>query len=76
MHATGDTELEVLDPDTQRTYVLVESDIHRRAMDALRRQQDREAIAEGLAQMQAGEGKPLEQAISEMRSRLGYPKAR
>ena len=70
LHATGDNELEVVDPETQRTYFLIDSKTHRQAMDALRRQQDRRAIAEGLAQMEAGQGKPLDQAFSDMRSRL------
>ncbi|MFN0196554.1 MAG: hypothetical protein ACKVT0_07400 [Planctomycetaceae bacterium] len=71
LHATGDSELEVVDPVTQRTYILVDSDVHRRAMDALRRQQDQDAIAEGLAQMEAGQGKPLDEAFADMRSGLG-----
>lgn len=73
--ATGKSELEVVDPETQRTYFLVDGDTHRRAMEALRRQQDRDAIAEGLAQMKAGQGKPLDQAFSDMRARLGFPQA-
>jgi hypothetical protein len=73
LNATGEGELEVIDPDTQRMYFLVDSETHRRAMEALRRQQDRDAIAEGLLQMEAGQGKPLDQAFSEMRSRLSFP---
>lgn len=75
LHATGNNELEVVDPETQRTYVLVDSEIHRQAMNALNRQQDRDAIAEGLMQMELGQGKPLDQAFSDMRSRLGFPKS-
>jgi hypothetical protein len=75
LNAIGNSELEVIDPDTQRTYFLVDSETHRQAMDALRRQQDRDAIAEGLAQMDAGQGKPLDQAFSDVRSRLGYHQA-
>ncbi len=75
LHATGDNELEVVDPETQRTYFLVDSETHRQAMGALRRQQDRDSIAEGLMQMEAGQGKPLDQAFSDMRSRLGFPQA-
>ncbi|MEQ8791956.1 MAG: hypothetical protein RIC55_37210 [Pirellulaceae bacterium] len=71
--ATGGSGLEVVDPDTQRTYMIVDSDIHRRAMEALRRQQDHDAIAEGLAEMEAGHGKPLDEAFADMRSRLGFP---
>ena len=75
LNATGENELEVVDPDTQRTYFLVDGETHRQAMEALRRQQDRDAIGEGLVQMQTGKGKPLDQAFSDMRSRLGLPQA-
>ena len=71
LHAVGDGELEVVDPDTQRKYVLVDSDTHHRPMDALRFWQDRDAIAAGLAQLEAGDGQPLDQAFSGLQSRLG-----
>lgn len=73
LHATGAGELEVVDPETQRTYFVVDADIHRQAMEALHRQQDRDAIAQGIAEMEAGQGKPLDQAFAEMRVRLGFP---
>lgn len=38
------------------------SDIHRRAIDALRRQEDRDAIARGIAEMEAGESISIEEA--------------
>ena len=70
LRATGDNELEVVDPETQRTYVVVDADLHRQAMVALRRQQDREAIAQGIAEMEAGEGMPVEEARRLARERL------
>lgn len=70
LHATGDRELEVVDPDTARTYFLVDSDTHRLAMEALRRQQDRDAIARGIAEMEAGEAIPVEDARQLARQRL------
>jgi len=70
LHATGESELEVVDPDTNRTYMIVDSNVHRRAMEALRRQQDRDAIAQGIAEMEAGEGTSLDGAFSEIRSNL------
>ncbi|MCA9202652.1 MAG: hypothetical protein KDA59_06395 [Planctomycetales bacterium] len=73
LHATGDGELEVIDPLSNRLYLIVDGETHRRAMEALRRQQDHEAIAEGIAQMEAGEGKPLDRAFADMRVRLGFP---
>ena len=75
LHAIGENELEVVDPVTQRTYFLIDSETHRIAMEALRRQQDRDAIVEGLAQLEAGLGKPLDQTFSDVRSRLGFPHA-
>ena len=70
LRATGDNELEVVDPETQRTYVVVDADLHRQAMVALRRQQDREAIAQGIAEMEAGVGMPVEEARRLARERL------
>ena len=70
LHAAGDNELEVVDPETERIYYVVDADIHRLAMDALRRQQDREAIAKGIAEMEAGEAIPIDQARTLARERL------
>lgn len=74
LHAAGDNELEVVDPRTARTYVLVDRETHRQAMEALRQKQDRDSIAQGLAQMEAGQGKPLDQAFDDMRERLNFPR--
>jgi len=71
LHATGENELEVVDPDTQRIYFVVDADIHRLAMDALRRQQDRDAIAQGIAEMESGEGIALDEAFDDIRANLG-----
>lgn len=72
LDATGDRELELVDPETQRRYVLVDSDTYHQAMEALRSQQDREAIAAGLAQLEAGEGRTLDESFQAMRTRLGF----
>jgi predicted transcriptional regulator len=70
LQATGESELELVDPETQRTYFLVDGETHRRAMEALRRQHDRDAIAQGLAEMEAGEGISVEEARKLTRERL------
>lgn len=70
LHATGECQLEVVDPDTNRTYIIVDSEVHRRAMEALRRQQDRDAIAQGIAEMEAGEGISVDEARKFTRERL------
>ncbi len=73
LHASGERGLELVDLQTRRTYVLVDVETHHRAMKVLDRQQSHAAIAEGLAQMQAGEGKALDQAFSDLREKLGFP---
>lgn len=70
LRATGESELELVDPETQRTYFLVEGEAHRQARQALRQQQDREAIASGLAEMQAGDGISVQEARKLTRERL------
>jgi hypothetical protein len=39
-------------------------------MDALRRQQDRDAIAQGIVEMEAGVGMPLNEAFDDIRATL------
>ena len=73
LHASGVDELEVVDPTTNRVYVVVDSQTHQAAMAALRQQQDHDAIANGIAQMEAGQGRPLDEAFDDMRNRLGFP---
>ena len=55
LKAAGNGELEVVNPNDNCVYFVVDGDTHRKAMDALRRQRDRDAIANGIAQMEAGE---------------------
>ncbi len=73
LRANSPDRLKVLDPTTNRVYVIVDEEICQQAFDALRRESERNAIAEGLAQMKAGEGKPAEQAFEEIRARLRFP---
>lgn len=70
LEAVGNGELEVVNPNDNRVYFVVDGDTHRQAMDALRRQREREAIANGIAQMEAGEGVSLEEARNQTRGRL------
>ncbi len=71
--ANGPDGLEVIDPDTDRVYMIVDGETYQHALVALRQQQDRDAIAEGVAQMEAGEGKPADEVFEEMRERLSFP---
>ena len=63
----------VEDDRTQKVYFIVPEKLHERAMRALREQQDLDAIREGIEQMEAGLGQPIEQADVELREALGFP---
>lgn len=58
--------LEVVDPTTDRVYVLCDSDLHQRVRAIL----DHQAIEEGIRQMEAGESQPLSEAFDEIRQNL------
>ena len=70
LQAIRESELEVVDPETSRLYFIVDGETHRLAIDALRRQQDRDAIALGIAELEAGEGIPLNEAFDDIRANL------
>ena len=65
--------VEIPDDETQRVYVLIDAELHQRAMAALQLQQDWESIQRGIAEADAGEGIPLEEADSRIREKLGFP---
>jgi hypothetical protein len=73
LHENGPEGLEVVDPDTNRVYMLVDGDTYRQAMAALHRQKNRNAIAAGLSEMETGKGKPADQVFEEIRERLNFP---
>ncbi len=60
-------------PVTHKLYVIVECDMHERAVAALRQQEDIAAIREGISQMEAGKGRPLAEVDADIRSELGLP---
>lgn len=60
-------------PVTHKLYVLVDSDTHERAMAALRRQEDLDAIQAGVEAMQAGRTIPLAEVDRRIRQELGFP---
>ncbi|HQX51671.1 MAG TPA: hypothetical protein PLR25_17260 [Planctomycetaceae bacterium] len=57
---------------SRRTYVLVDEQVHLRAMSALKQQQDLEAIRRGVAEMEAGGGTPLQEARIQLSKELGF----
>ncbi|TWT84788.1 hypothetical protein CA13_62680 [Planctomycetes bacterium CA13] len=70
LHASGD-KLPVVDTsDPNRVFVVVDLDVHERAMQALREREDLAAIDEGIAQMEAGQGIPLDEAFQKIDDEL------
>lgn len=72
LHAAGDSSLEVVDPTTNRVYVIIDSETHREAMEALQRQRDIESLQRGIDQAEAGDGIPLEEADRRLRAQFGF----
>jgi hypothetical protein len=65
--------LRVKDETTQTNYVLVEEAVHRDAMLVLAQQHDDAAsIARGLAQLEAGLGRPLAEVDVDTRQEFGF----
>jgi hypothetical protein len=56
LHAAGKEPLSLIDEATQHVYVLVDIDIHERAMKALHHLENVESIRRGVADMDAGRG--------------------
>jgi predicted transcriptional regulator len=63
--------IEVEDTQTQKVYFLTDAELHRRAMQALRRQEDHDAIQAGIDDMEAGRVMPLAEVDAQIRKELG-----
>lgn len=61
------------DDQTRKVYFLIDEEFHRRALEALRQQEDLEAIQQGIAAMEAGRTIPLAEADRRIRRELGFP---
>ena len=70
LKARDDGQLEAIDPETGRLYFVVDSAVHQRAMEALRRQEDHDAIARGLEDMEAGRVLPVDEPHARLREEL------
>ena len=64
--------LRLEDDQTQAVYVVIDEETHRRAMRALREQEDHAAVREGIEQMEAGLGRPFAEVDAEIRRELGF----
>ena len=65
--------IEVEDGQTRKLYVLTDAEVHRRAMQALQRQEDHDAIQAGIDDMEAGRVVPFEEVDRRIREKLGLP---
>jgi predicted transcriptional regulator len=64
--------LPVVDDETKKRYVIVEEDLHARAMRALQAQEDIDAIQAGIKDMEAGRFVSLQETDAEIRKALRF----
>lgn len=70
LRTVGDQPLAVIDPSTNQVYVLVDQSQHQRAIEALRKQEDLQAIKMGIADMEAGRVSPVDEAFDRIEKKL------
>jgi hypothetical protein len=76
LHATEGGPFQLRDEETAAIYVVVDQETHRRAMEALERQRVLASVRRGVAQMEAGLGRPAAEAEAELAAKLGFPPRR
>lgn len=70
-HSSGPVAVE--DAETRKVYVLIEEELHSRAMDALAEQDSRRAIRAGIEDFEAGRVVPFAEVDARLRKKLGLP---
>jgi predicted transcriptional regulator len=65
--------VEVEDDETRKVYVIIEGDLHQRAMQALDEHDARRAIRTGIDDLEAGRVVPLAEVDARLRKKLGLP---
>jgi len=63
----------VEDEETHEVYVIIDDQTHKRAMEALRQQEDLAAIQGGIDDMEAERVVPFEEVDARIRNKLGLP---
>jgi predicted transcriptional regulator len=63
----------VEDDETRTVYYLIDEDLHRRAMEALDKEDARRAIRAGLDDLEAGRVVPFSEVDARLRKKLGLP---
>ena len=69
LHSQGDDRLAVVDPQDNRVYYIVDA----KTLAHLEQTSSHNAIAQGIADMEAGRGKPVAEADAHLREKLGFP---
>jgi predicted transcriptional regulator len=65
--------IEIEDERTRKVYVLTDAELHRRAIEALRKQEDAQAIQAGIDDMEAGRVVSFDEVDRRIRGKLGIP---
>jgi hypothetical protein len=65
--------IEIEDDETRKIYVLIEGDLHHRAMQALEEHDARRAIRAGIDELESGRVVPFADVDARLRKRLGLP---
>jgi predicted transcriptional regulator len=65
--------IEVEDDQTRKVYVIIDDELHQRAMQALEEHDSLAAIRAGIADLEAGRVIPFAEVDSRIRERLGLP---
>lgn len=66
-------EVRLEDEQTHAIYFVIDEETHRRAMRALKEEDDNAAVAEGLRQMERGEGRPLDEVDAAIQRDFDLP---
>lgn len=61
---------------TQKVYYLYTGELHLRATRAMQAEDDNQANAEGLRELESGQGRPLHEVDADMRKEFGLPPGR
>lgn len=69
LHSQGDDRLAVVDPQDNRVYYIVDAN----TLAHLEQTSTHNAIAQGIADMEAGRGKTVAEADAYLREKLGFP---
>lgn len=70
---TQDGSVRVVDPETNKTYLVVDEAAHKLVMQALQEQELLKSLENAVVEADNGGGLPLEDADKKLRQELGFP---